>query len=266
MKRIIDFHLLNSTKKILTFLVTTFIITWGAWWSVAYFSRGSSAFEFKVYFPLMLVGGLAPVIASYVTLLFTSDYQNFVDYHKRLFLWKLHPFWYFLSIFLPLMMMLIPIGLIWIFKQDVFAEIKLMPFLLIVNTFFINIFMGGFEEFGWRGILQDELEKILSPLFTGLVLALIWSLWHLPLFFIEQTIQYRVNYLFFSLGLFPTTFLLNWIYRKTRSIFLAILMHAANNTVVLMGFMFSASIDLFRIFIAILLSGSLLYYSRNEPA
>ena len=41
---------------------------------------------------------------------------------------------------------------------------------------------GGNEEPGWRGVMQPELQKSFSPLVSALIVALFWSLWHLPLY------------------------------------------------------------------------------------
>lgn len=44
--------------------------------------------------------------------------------------------------------------------------------------------LGGplFEEFGWRGFLQPNLQKVLPPWVAAVGVGVLWSLWHLPLF------------------------------------------------------------------------------------
>lgn len=56
------------------------------------------------------------------------------------------------------------------------VPLALLSFLL---TFFMT---GGNEEPGWRGFLQPELQKKMSPLGAALIVSLVWSLWHLPLY------------------------------------------------------------------------------------
>ncbi len=41
---------------------------------------------------------------------------------------------------------------------------------------------GGMEEPGWRGMMQPTLQSKFSPLVASLIVAVFWSLWHLPLF------------------------------------------------------------------------------------
>jgi uncharacterized protein len=44
------------------------------------------------------------------------------------------------------------------------------------------LIQGGNEEPGWRGFLQPELQMRFSPFAAALLVSLVWSLWHLPLF------------------------------------------------------------------------------------
>jgi membrane protease YdiL (CAAX protease family) len=54
---------------------------------------------------------------------------------------------------------------------------------LYALTFAVTLLaQGGNEEPGWRGFLQPELQTRFNPLLAALMVALVWSLWHLPLF------------------------------------------------------------------------------------
>ena len=49
-----------------------------------------------------------------------------------------------------------------------------------------NILSGPLgEEAGWRGFLQPRLSKSVGPTLAALLTGLVWSLWHLPLFFVR---------------------------------------------------------------------------------
>jgi membrane protease YdiL (CAAX protease family) len=55
---------------------------------------------------------------------------------------------------------------------------------------YILIFMGPLgEEAGWRGFALKRMLQYASPIKSAVLLGIIWSLWHLPLFFIEGTTQ-----------------------------------------------------------------------------
>lgn len=56
----------------------------------------------------------------------------------------------------------------------------------VVVMFFDSLIRGPLgEEVGWRGYLQNELNKRFPLLKASLIVGVIWSLWHLPLWFIS---------------------------------------------------------------------------------
>ncbi len=84
------------------------------------------------------------------------------------------------------------------------------------------------EELGWRGFAIKRLLKNMNPNLTSLVIGLIWSLWHLPLFYIPGSSQYEFNlpFIAFLLSVTSISFAFTYIYIKTeKSIFSAIFFH-----------------------------------------
>ena len=91
---------------------------------------------------------------------------------------------------------------------------------------------GAFEEIGWTGFATPRLLARQGPCIAGLWLGLVWALWHLA-------VDFRYN--FGSLGttwvlefaivypatLIPYRVLMTWLYGRTRSLLLAMLMHAS---------------------------------------
>jgi membrane protease YdiL (CAAX protease family) len=92
--------------------------------------------------------------------------------------------------------------------------------------------LGGpiFEEPGWRGFALPRLEARLKPLPAALLLGVIWTAWHLPLFWYPGWTSLPI---WFYLVL---TVALSVIITMTANIarfgvIAPILVHAANNTV-----------------------------------
>jgi membrane protease YdiL (CAAX protease family) len=77
-----------------------------------------------------------------------------------------------------------------------------LPYLL-----FTVFFGGGQEELGWRGYILDPLEERLGPWLGNLVLAVVWAVWHVPLFFIPGSTQVFVPFLGFTLALVGYSYL-----------------------------------------------------------
>jgi len=84
------------------------------------------------------------------------------------------------------------------------------------------------EELGWRGYALDRLQTRWNALTSSLILGVIWSLWHLPLFYIVGTSQnlYDISFVGFTLGTTTISVLYTWAYNNTgRSIWSAVFFH-----------------------------------------
>ncbi|SEK86248.1 CPBP family intramembrane glutamic endopeptidase [Carnobacterium iners] len=112
--------------------------------------------------------------------------------------------------------------MVWIafgIKESIFI------FYMLLN-FPIFIIGGGLEELGWRGYLQPKLEKIVSYFPSVIIVGIIWSIWHLPLWAIKGTPQSAIPFgLYLFLGVI-LSFTFTTIYKYTKNLFLCILSHA----------------------------------------
>jgi hypothetical protein len=84
------------------------------------------------------------------------------------------------------------------------------------------------EEFGWRGFLQKRVNIEFSPILSSLIIGIIWSLWHLPLFYMLGTSQHDFNMPFmpFMISVISSSFIYTYVYIKSHgSLFSAILLH-----------------------------------------
>lgn len=104
-----------------------------------------------------------------------------------------------------------------------------LPLLIPVGiVLFISNGLG--EEYGWRGFALPRLEMSLSPLTAALIIGVIWSLWHIPLFFITGTTQQIIPFHEYALQTIVFSFLYSWIAHKTSySVFAAALFHTVSN-------------------------------------
>ncbi len=87
-----------------------------------------------------------------------------------------------------------------------------------------------FEEVGWRHLLLSELQRKCSPLVaTGLV-ALIWGLWHLPMYFQNNSEGARTPLLFamFMVGIFPVALFATWLYNRAGGRLLPVMLFHAS--------------------------------------
>lgn len=84
------------------------------------------------------------------------------------------------------------------------------------------------EELGWRGYALDRLQTRFNALISGLVVGIIWAMWHLPLFFMVGTSQHELHipFLGFMFGVTALSVLFTWLHNNTgASIWTAIFFH-----------------------------------------
>ena len=91
------------------------------------------------------------------------------------------------------------------------------------------------EEFGWRGFVQPRLRLRYGRVRTAVVMAFVWGLWHVPLFFLAGTGQHAKGLfspqgaLFFAI-LFPLCYTILFVTEHLRGgVWAAVLLHAAWN-------------------------------------
>ena len=85
-----------------------------------------------------------------------------------------------------------------------------------------------FEEIGWTGFATAELRKRHGVLATGLIVGLLWGVWHVPIFVgiatggVPPALNVAVMLFFY---LVPYRLLMVWVYDRTQSVLMAMLMH-----------------------------------------
>lgn len=104
----------------------------------------------------------------------------------------------------------------------------------ILGVFILFIVIALFggplqEEVGWRGFLLPRLQKRFHPVFSAVIVGVVWSFWHLPMFFISGT-GYN-NFLVYIVVTIILSIEITWIYNKTNgSLLFPILIHGIDNT------------------------------------
>ena len=101
-----------------------------------------------------------------------------------------------------------------------------------IGTAFFTILLASIiEEVGWKGYCEDSIGDYMNWFWESMIFGVLWSLWHLPLIFIQGTYQaglmvnplYVVN--FFVSGI-PLGFIITWVYLVSdRSILACMVFH-----------------------------------------
>jgi membrane protease YdiL (CAAX protease family) len=93
-----------------------------------------------------------------------------------------------------------------------------------------------FEELGWRGYAFDSLQSKYTYFKASIIFSVLWSLWHFPLIFVNNSYQYEVVHqnvwfgLNFFVSIIPMGIIISWIcIKNNKSILAAIIFHFITN-------------------------------------
>ncbi len=90
----------------------------------------------------------------------------------------------------------------------------------------LALFLGPIEEFGWRGLALPLLQRRFTPFWAGLILGIIWALWHIPSFLISGMPQTKWAAGPYFAGIIAISVILTPFFNATRgSLLIAVLYH-----------------------------------------
>lgn len=109
----------------------------------------------------------------------------------------------------------------------------------VVPMMLVLIVLAGLgEEFGWRGFLLPRLQIRHNALVSSLIVGALHSLWHVPLFLLDGTVQHEwaqevgliPAFLGYSVFVIAWAIQLTWVFNNTRgSVLLVAVVHGAGN-------------------------------------
>ncbi len=207
-----------ENQKLKKYLIRTFAISWIIWLILALLVKNNILiFSSIIGTILFTIGDFAPTISA-ISLLDKKSFKsimNFIFSNKKK------------SIIYLLLFCFLETLTIGLSSMELNPELPLyvIPIIFLVCTFF----GGGNEELGWRGTMQPILEKKIAFPIATLITGIVWSIWHLPLWFIDGTNQQNIPFLLFSIYAIFLSFWLACVYKKTNCVFYCAILHGLNN-------------------------------------
>jgi len=218
------------SKENIIFLSFTFTLTWVAHWFLVYLVQsGILGLNQPLSQFLIFVGGSAPTVGAYITILFTKKGESIEKFNLRLFKFKVSYKWYIFALVIPVILGVIGVFMAYLYNKQFFLGNPIKPIYLYIPGLFSSIIFGGIEELGWRGTLLPELQKKYNNIVSTIIVGAIWGIWHLPYFYLPGTSSFGNSVFLFILSAIGVSFFLTILYIKTESIFLCILFHASLN-------------------------------------
>lgn len=173
--------------------------------------------------PLFFMAVYAPAIAAFTLVAGSRGLTGLRSFLGRALLWRCSVGWYaFLFMGIPLIF----IGGSAI-RGNLFSE----PFpFASLQSLFVGLFLtatkGPMEEFGWRGFALPLLQRKFAPFWAGLLLGVIWGLWHFPAFLLSGTQQSEWSFSAFFAGCLAISIIVTALFNRSHgSILLSAFFH-----------------------------------------
>jgi uncharacterized protein len=214
--------------RVAAFFGLTYVITWGGilWFlaSIGFDLASIGLEQAMAMFGLMLLG---PAAAGLGMALLTDGLRGAARLLSGIGRVRPGLRWYAFAL-LPTPLLLMGVLL----PLSVFASPDYAPAFLAFGIV-AGLLAGTAEEIGWTGYATPRLLDRLSPFIAGLVLGLVWALWHgladfagtiATMSFGEWLVRMVVMWI---VPLTGYRVLMTWAYAHHRSLALSILMHAS---------------------------------------
>jgi membrane protease YdiL (CAAX protease family) len=238
-----SFRAFIKGHAVLTFYILVFALQGGlyliAFLGTGYLATGpeeptSPADLGPLQYLASLPGPLIVAMAAILVIALAFGRVGLRDLRSRLFRWRVGIRWYAVALLTaPLLMTAILYALSLtshaFLPTIITAEDKAS---LLVGGLVVVLLGPFFEEIGWTGFATAELRKRHGVLATGLIVGLLWAVWHVPFYAqtgsgpVPPALNVAVIVFFWLL---PYRVLMVWVYDHTQSVLLAVLMHVSLN-------------------------------------
>ena len=226
---------LIKRHAITAYYVLVFAISWGA--ALVLFGPGifigTTQISFLEASPLTYLAFLAgPAVAGLALVTLVHGRAGLRDLRSRLLTWRVGVRWYAVALLTaPLLTTATLFALS--LSSPAFVPVIITTedkFGLLVTALAVSVVVPLFEETGWTGFAVPQLRTRYGIVNTGVIVGVLWGAWHLPLFTgsaasaaVIPPALYLVVLLFS--WLLPYRVLMVWVYDRTKSLLVMMLMH-----------------------------------------
>lgn len=232
-------------RNLLLYFIIAFAWTWLLWLpSVIISVTDNRSLMYWMYdvemtpgLGLIAIGGIfstfGPLVAAFTVTGLTEGRDGVRRFWRRFWDVRLPGVWLIVSFVLPIFLVAVPRFIVVPLGYPLSLGWASQPFLILgwlLNNFTRS---GGMsEEFGWRGYALPRLQARWNALVSSIILGVIWTIWHLPLWFMAGSSQQGTSFWLFLANLVLTSVMYTWLFNNARgSILVAVAFHAMSNTI-----------------------------------
>jgi len=219
----------SNTKPLVIFFLLSYLLAWGLMGLFIAQNHGwvSPDFPFE---PFLIIGSWFPNIAAFLVIAFVLKRKGGIRQLLKGWLkFKVPVFWYLVAI-TPVVFAVLSMFIYRLLYgvtpvTDIVFDPMSMLALLIIST----ITGATGEELGWRGFALPRLQMRMSALNASLVLGVIWTMWHLPLWFAGLGYE-KIPFGAYAILVMSYTVLITWACNNSRgSMVIVTLFHLMMN-------------------------------------
>ncbi|KPI46770.1 CAAX protease [Clostridioides difficile] len=103
---------------------------------------------------------------------------------------------------------------------------------VLIYFFLKTLFAGPLgEELGWRGFVQNHLQKKHSPLKASIIVGFWWGMWHLPIWFTTgfKEVDLIKYIIFFMIAIISISIIMTTFYNLNKTLIIPITIHQLFN-------------------------------------
>ncbi len=221
--------------SLLKFLFLTYAVTWACFITLVRISHGPApatpALALVRGF-LLLLGTFAPSLVALGITARAEGRPGVRALLRRILQWQVGARWYLFAIgYLPAIKL--SVALVHRVMTGSWPRFGTEPWYIIVVAIAISTPVQAGEEIGWRGYALPRLAGRFGFARASILLGLIWSCWHLPIFFLRGADKYGQSFPVWTLQVVALSVAITWLYAHTNgSLLLTMLMHSAVNQAV----------------------------------
>ena len=218
-----------------TYFALAFAVSWtGVLFAVGPGGIPTTVEHLMTIGPAMYVAMLAgPSVAGLLMISLVSGRAGLREVLARLLNWRVGWRWYAVVLLTaPFLVMTVSLALSVLsaeFLPAIFMTNDKAP--LLLSGLAAGLIIGIFEELGWTGFAIPRMRRRYGVLSTGLLVGVLWGAWHFIMFWEPGSFSGALPLVVLLVKLFSWLpayrVLMVWVYDRTGSLLVAMLMHGS---------------------------------------